>query len=79
MHRSPGIYLTAEKNLRKPELGDHMMKAVRPVIVSNEDSYLQMRSQNFRMGDGRKGGKDMEISKEAILGVHGEMHQKTLS
>ena len=32
VHRSPGICLTAEK---KPQLGDRLMKFVRPVIASN--------------------------------------------
>ena len=26
VHRSPGIYLTAEENLGKPQLGDYLMK-----------------------------------------------------
>ena len=26
MYRSAGIYLTAEENPRKPQLGDHLMK-----------------------------------------------------
>ena len=33
--RSLGIYLTAEENPGKPQLGDRLMKAVRPVIDSN--------------------------------------------
>ena len=28
VHRSPGICLTAEENLRKPQLGDHLMKGL---------------------------------------------------
>ena len=28
VHRSPGICLTAEKNLGKPQLEDHMMKGL---------------------------------------------------
>ena len=35
VHISLGIYLTAEKNTGKPQLGDHLMKAVRPIIASN--------------------------------------------
>ena len=34
VHRS-GIYLTADENTGKPQLGDRLMKAVRPVIISN--------------------------------------------
>ena len=32
VHRSPGIYLTAEEIPGKPQLGDHLTKVVRPVI-----------------------------------------------
>jgi hypothetical protein len=39
-HRSPGIYLTAEENPGKPQLEDHLMKSVQPVIVSNKVFYL---------------------------------------
>ena len=35
VHKSPGIFLTAEKNSGKCELGDRLMKDVRPVIASN--------------------------------------------
>ena len=28
VHRSPGIYLTAEENPRKPQLGDRLMKGL---------------------------------------------------
>ena len=28
VHRSPGIYLTAEENTRKPQLGDRLMKGL---------------------------------------------------
>ena len=28
VHRSPGICLTAEENLKKPQLGDHLMKGL---------------------------------------------------
>ena len=33
LHISLGICLTAEENPEKPQLGDRMMKTVRPVIV----------------------------------------------
>ena len=37
-------FLTSEETLGKLQLGDHLMKAVRPFIVSNGVPYLQMRS-----------------------------------
>ena len=39
-----GIYLTVEENSSKTHLGDDLIKAVRPVIASNEAPYLQLRS-----------------------------------
>ena len=41
VNRSLGIYLPAEENPRKPQLGDRLMKPVRPVIASNEVPFLQ--------------------------------------
>ena len=35
MNRSPGIYLKANKNPGKPQLGDRLMKEVRIIIISN--------------------------------------------
>jgi hypothetical protein len=35
VHRSPGICPTAEENARKTQIGDHLMKIVRPVVASN--------------------------------------------
>ena len=61
LHISLGICLTAEENPEKPQLGDRMMKTVRPVIVWNGVPYLQMRSvgsQHVRKGEGGKKGKD---------------------
>ena len=60
VHRWTDIYFTDEGNPGKPKLGDRLMKAVRPVIVSNGFSYLQIRyveSQNTsgRVKDGNKG------------------------
>ena len=54
VHRSPGIYLTAEEN---PSLET---VAVRPVIASNGVSYLQMRSvgSHRTSGRGKKGNKE---------------------
>ena len=41
---SPSIYLKAEENPRKPQLGDRLKKAVRPTIAYNWVLHLQMRS-----------------------------------
>ena len=41
---SSGIYLTAEENPRKPQLGDSLIKAVQPAIFSKGIPYLQTRS-----------------------------------
>ena len=54
MHRSPGIYFTVEGNPRKPQLGDRLMKVVRPVIASNGVSYLQMRLVDSHSTPGRE-------------------------
>ena len=42
VHISPDNYLTAEENTGKPQPGDCLMKAMQPVITSNEVPYLQM-------------------------------------
>ena len=34
VHRSPGIYLIAEENPEKSQLGDRLVKAVQPLIAS---------------------------------------------
>ena len=44
VHRSPGIYLTAEETPGKLRLGDSLMKAVGPVIAPNGVPYLRMSS-----------------------------------
>ena len=36
VHRSPGICVSTEENPGKSQLGDFMMKVLRPVIASNE-------------------------------------------
>ena len=44
VHRSPGVYLIAEANLRKLQLGDRMMKAVwqsSPQIGSNTSRWCR--------------------------------------
>ena len=58
VYRSPGIYLTVEKNLGKPQLGDRLIKTMRPVIASNGVPYLQMIAQHVRKAEERKEGKD---------------------
>ena len=50
----------AEENPGKPQLGDHLMKSVRPVIAPNGVPYLQMRSVRSRS----KSGKENEVMKE---------------
>ena len=44
VHRSLDIYLIAEENFGKRQLGNHMIKAVRSVNSSNEVPSLSMRS-----------------------------------
>ena len=41
VHRSPGIYPTAEENSGKRQLGERLVKVVQTVIASNGVSYLQ--------------------------------------
>ena len=36
MHRYPGIYLMVQENPGKPQLGDRLMRAMGPLIASNE-------------------------------------------
>ena len=47
VHRSPRIYLLVEENPGKPQLGDGLMKAVRPVIVSIGVKILDSFSWSF--------------------------------
>ena len=54
VHRSPGINLPADENPGKPQLGDRLMKAVRPVIASDGVSYFQMRSVGSHSRSGRE-------------------------
>ena len=42
--RSPGIYPTSQENLGKFLFGDRLMKAVRPVVTSNQVPCLKMTS-----------------------------------
>ena len=62
MHRCPGVYLTAEENIGKPQLGDRLMKAVRPVITSNGIPYLLIRSVGLHsMSEREKEGNKERI------------------
>ena len=58
VHRPPGIYLTTEENPGKPQLGDRLMNAVKPVTVSNEVPYLQMRLVGSHSTPGRESGEE---------------------
>ena len=66
VHRSPGIYFTAEENPIKPQLGDRLMKG--PVIASNGVPFLQMRS----VGSYRTSGREKEGKKETT-GFRGDI------
>ena len=54
IHRSPGIYLTADENPGRSQLGDRLIKATRPVISSYVVFYLQMTSAGSHNTPGRK-------------------------
>ena len=55
-----GFTLQQRKNPRKPQLGDRLMKAVRPVIASYGVPFLQMRS----VGQLSTSGRENEGNKE---------------
>ena len=64
VHRYPGIYLTVEENSGKIQLGDNMMKAVRPVITSNgvlPPNDVGNIAQHVRQREGRRSGKDRMV------------------
>ena len=42
VHRSPGIFLTAEENPRKPQLGDSLMKG----LCDQSIELVQPRAEN---------------------------------
>ena len=67
MHPHPSIYLTDEE---KPggQLGDYLMKFVRPVIASNEVLYLQMTSVGLQGTSERKRDRKKERT-ESINGI----------
>ena len=58
LQRSLGIYIMAEENHRKPQVGDHMIKSIKSVIASNGVPYLQMKSLvSHSTSERRKGRK----------------------
>jgi hypothetical protein len=52
VYRSPGIYLKAEGNPRKPLLRV-LMKVMQPAIASNGVPYLQLRSIGLHSTSGK--------------------------
>ena len=58
VHRSPGIWLTAEENPRKPQLGDSLMNGLRDQSSSQMGSpspnEVGRTVQHVRKGGGRK-------------------------
>ena len=67
VHISPGIYLTAEENLGKIQLGDHLIKAVHQEIASNGVLYLQMTF----IGSYSTSGRKLEGKKEREKQIYG--------
>ena len=62
VHRSPGTCFTAEGNPRKHQLGDRLMKTVRPAIASNPVHYHQMTARSH----GTSGKEKEEERKEGV-------------
>ena len=66
VHRSPWIYPSVEENPWKYQLGDRLLKAVRPVIASNGVPCLQMRlvgsHSTSGKGEEKKEGTGMELN-----------------
>ena len=60
--RSPGIYLIAKENLRKPQLADRLMKGPcdqsSPQMGSLTPNEVSRIAQHVRKGEGRKEGED---------------------
>ena len=68
MHRSPGIYLTAEENPRKPQLGDRVTKGCATShhlkwgpFPPNEVDRIAQRVRKEKGGKGRKYGEGFGI------------------
>ena len=63
MHRSPGIYFAVEENLRIPQLGYRLVRAVRLVSTSNGAPYFQMSS----VGSHSTSGMNLATRTSSIL------------
>ena len=61
-HRSPSIYLIAEENPGKPQLGSPLIKFERSVIASNGIHFLQIRP----VGSHSTSKREKEGNKERI-------------
>ena len=71
VHRYPRFNLTAEETPGKSQLGDRLMKVMRPVNSSNGIPYLQNEvAQQVREG---KDGKDRIAKFATDAAVHGAM------
>ena len=65
VYRTPGIWLTGEENIGKPQLGDRLMKTVRSVIASIGAPYIRMKSVGSECAPGR----EKEIKNEMMWNV----------
>ena len=65
-----GICLTVEENPRKPQIGDHLLRVVLPVIASNGVPCLQMKSLGFHNTSGR----EKEGKKQTNFFFHNYLH-----
>ena len=66
VRRSPGVYLTAGKNFGKPQLGNHLMEAVQPVIAANRVRYLLIMS----LGSHKTSSREKEWKSERVVRYH---------
>ena len=68
VQRSHGIYLTAEENPRKPQLGDRLMKGLcdqlSPQMGPFPPNEIYSITQHVRKEEGRKSGKDNSPAEE---------------
>ena len=81
VHKPPDIYLRAEENPRKPQLGESLIKAVRPSCLKwgpfppNEVDRI---AQHVRKGEGGKEGQDkIMMVKPRCPWSHGGCGQKS--
>ena len=58
VHRYPDIYLTAERNPVKPQLGDNLMKNFTPQTCPLPPQDVESIAQHVREGEGRKEGNN---------------------